>query len=204
MAVELAVSDAVADPQPDASADAALVREMILGSPLALEALYDRHATAVFSAAMRVSRDQSVAEDVVQETFLKAYRQLGRFESRANFSTWLHRIAVNCSSDLIRGRKHQEAGHDASDLEALDSADEQRVDPSPERLMLSTEVQDKVNRAMQALTPMERAAFVLRHFEGQSIEEISRALGLKANAAKHSIFRAVRKMRLALEPFVES
>ena len=69
--------------------------------------------------------------------------------------------------------------------------------------MLSTEVQEKVGRAMEALTAMERAAFVLRHFEGQSIEEISRALGLKANAAKHSIFRAVRKMRLALEPFVE-
>jgi RNA polymerase sigma-70 factor (ECF subfamily) len=51
---------------------------------------------------------------------------------------------------------------------------------------------------------MERAAFVLRHFEGQSIEDISRALNLKTNAAKHSIFRAVRKMRLALEPFVES
>ena len=70
--------------------------------------------------------------------------------------------------------------------------------------MLSTEVQERVNRAMEGLTPMERAAFVLRHFEGQSIEDISRALGLKANAAKHSIFRAVRKMRLALEPFVES
>ena len=70
MAVELAVPDAVADPQPDASGDAALVREMILGSPLALEALYDRHANAVFGAAMRVGRDQSLAEDVVQETFL--------------------------------------------------------------------------------------------------------------------------------------
>ena len=70
--------------------------------------------------------------------------------------------------------------------------------------MLSTEVQDKVTSAMDGLTHMERAAFVLRHFEGQSIEEISRALNLKTNAAKHSIFRAVRKMRLALEPFVES
>ena len=70
--------------------------------------------------------------------------------------------------------------------------------------MLSTEVQERVSRAMDDLTHMERAAFVLRHFEGQSIEDISRALGLKANAAKHSIFRAVRKMRLALEPFVES
>ena len=70
--------------------------------------------------------------------------------------------------------------------------------------MLSTEVQQRVSSAMEDLTPMERAAFVLRHFEGQSIDEISGTLGLKANAAKHSIFRAVRKMRLALEPFVES
>ena len=70
--------------------------------------------------------------------------------------------------------------------------------------MLSTEVQERVNAAMASLSHMERAAFVLRHFEGQSIEEISRALGLKANAAKHSVFRAVRKMRLALEPFLES
>ena len=68
--------------------------------------------------------------------------------------------------------------------------------------MLSTEVQEKVGRAMEGLTSMERAAFVLRHFEGHSIEEISRALGLKTNAAKHSIFRAVKKMRVALEPLV--
>ena len=169
--------------------------------------LVERHSRAVYRLAHRMTGNPQDAEDVVQETFLKAYKQLGRFESRANFSTWLHRIAVNCSIDLIRGRKHQEAGHDPSDLDALDSAhggNDQRVDPSPERLMLSTEVQEKVGRAMEGLTPMERAAFVLRHFEGQSIEEISRALNLKANAAKHSIFRAVRKMRLALEPFVES
>jgi RNA polymerase sigma-70 factor (ECF subfamily) len=129
---------------------------------------------------------------------------LGRFESRANFGTWLHRIAVNCSIDLIRSRKHQESGADSADLEHFEGAAEDRVDPSPERLMLSTEVQERVGRAMESLSHMERAAFVLRHFEGQSIEEISRALGLKANAAKHSVFRAVRKMRLALEPFVES
>ena len=66
--------------------------------------------------------------------------------------------------------------------------------------MLSTEVQERISGAMAALSHMERAAFVLRHFEGQSIEEISRSLGLKTNATKHSIFRAVRKMRAALEP----
>ena len=68
--------------------------------------------------------------------------------------------------------------------------------------MLSTEVQDRINDAMSALSQRERAAFVLRHFEGNSIEDISRSLGLKTNATKHSIFRAVRKMRAALEPLV--
>jgi RNA polymerase sigma-70 factor (ECF subfamily) len=68
--------------------------------------------------------------------------------------------------------------------------------------MLSAEVQGRINGAMSGLSQMERAAFVLRHFEGQSIEEISRALGLKTNATKHSIFRAVKKMRSALEPLV--
>jgi RNA polymerase sigma-70 factor, ECF subfamily len=189
-------------PQTDAGA-VALARE---GDSDAFRALVERHSRAVYRLAHRMTGNPQDAEDVVQETFLKAYRQLGRFESRANFGTWLHRIAVNCSIDLIRARKHQETGHDAADLEMLDgaSAPEDRVDPSPERLMLSGEVQEQVTRAMGGLTHMERAAFVLRHFEGQSIDDISRALGLKANAAKHSIFRAVRKMRLALEPFVES
>ena len=69
------------------------------------------------------------------------------------------------------------------------------------RLMLSTEVQDRITAAMSSLSARERAAFMLRHFEGHSIEDISRSLGMKANATKHSIFRAVRKMRAALEPF---
>jgi RNA polymerase sigma-70 factor (ECF subfamily) len=184
------------------TAAVALARD---GDSDAFRGLVERHSRAVYRLAHRMTGSPQDAEDVVQETFLKAYRQLGRFESRANFGTWLHRIAVNCSIDLIRSRRHQETGHDATDLEVLEGArDDERDDPSPERLMLSTEVQERVSRAMQGLTAMERAAFVLRHFEGQSIDEISRSLGLKANAAKHSIFRAVRKMRLALEPFVES
>ena len=183
------------------TAAVALARE---GDSDAFRGLVERHSRAVYRLAHRMTGSPQDAEDVVQDTFLKAYRQLGRFESRANFGTWLHRIAVNCSIDLIRSRKHQETSHDAADLDALDTTDDRRVDPSPERLMLSTEVQQRVTRAMDGLTAMERAAFVLRHFEGQSIDEIGRELGLKANAAKHSIFRAVRKMRLALEPFVES
>jgi RNA polymerase sigma-70 factor (ECF subfamily) len=183
--------------------DAAAVALARDGDSEAFRALVERHSRAVFRLAHRVTGNASDAEDVVQETFLKAYRQLSRFESRANFGTWVHRIAVNCCIDLIRARPHREAGHDAADLEQFGAAEGADPGlPSPERLMLSAEVQGRISDAMTALSKMERAAFVLRHFEGQSIDEISRALGLKTNATKHSIFRAVRKMRQALEPFV--
>ena len=85
-------------PQTDA-ATVALARD---GDSEAFRALVERHSRAVYRLAHRMTGNPSDAEDVVQETFLKAYKQLGRFESRANFGTWLHRIAVNCSIDLIR------------------------------------------------------------------------------------------------------
>jgi RNA polymerase sigma-70 factor (ECF subfamily) len=187
-------------PQTDA-ATVALARD---GDSEAFRALVERHGRAVFRLAHRMTGNAQDAEDVVQETFLKAYKQLGRFESRANFGTWLHRIAVNCSIDLIRSRPHRESGHDADDLEHFGAVSEghESGQQTPERLMLSTEVYERVTGAMGGLSQMERAAFVLRHFEGQSIDDISRSLGLKVNATKHSIFRAVRKMRTALEPFV--
>jgi len=182
-------------------ATVALARD---GDSDAFRTLVERHSRAVYRLAHRMTGNPSDAEDVVQETFLKAYKQLARFESRANFGTWVHRIAVNCSIDLIRSRPHKEAGHDAADLEAMggEEAGEESRQHTPERLMLSTEVQERINTAMSALSQRERAAFMLRHFEGHSIEDISRSLGLKTNATKHSIFRAVRKMRAALEPFV--
>ncbi|HSC28830.1 MAG TPA: sigma-70 family RNA polymerase sigma factor [Vicinamibacterales bacterium] len=187
-------------PQTDAAA-VALARD---GNSEAFRALVERHSRAVYRVAHRMTGSAEDAEDVVQETFLRAYRQLGRFESRANFGTWLHRIAVNCSIDLIRARPHRETAHETDALEQLGAAADlhDRAQKTPERLMFSAEVQNRIADAMGALSQMERAAFILRHFEGQSIENISRKLGLRTNAAKHSIFRAVRKMRLALEPFV--
>ena len=188
-------------PQTDAAA-VALARD---GDSDAFHTLVDRHSRAVYRLAYRMTGSAQDAEDVVQETFLRAYKQLGRFESRANFGTWLHRIAVNCSIDLIRARPYREAAHDAPDLEqfgaALESGD--ATGTSPERLMLSTEVHERISGAMSGLSAMERAAFTLRHFEGRSIEEISQSLGLKTNATKHSIFRAVKKMRAALEPLTD-
>jgi RNA polymerase sigma-70 factor, ECF subfamily len=184
--------------------DAATVALARDGNSEAFRALVEDHSRAVYRLAHRMTGNPSDAEDVVQETFLRAYKQLSRFESRANFGTWIHRIAVNCSIDLIRSRPKRESGQDAEDLDQIGAAPvtSRAVAASPERLMLSTEVQQRIGSAMTSLTAMERAAFVLRHFEGHSIDEISLTLGLKANAAKHSIFRAVKKMRVALEPFV--
>src|SRR5262245_32309140 len=175
------------------------------GDSEAFRALVERHSRSVFNLALRVTGSRQDAEDVVQETFLKAYRQLDRFESRASFGTWVHRIALNCSVDLLRSRPSREQATDSDVLDEMSrpASSLQPRSMTPERLMASTQVSDCVEATMARLSPLERAAFVLRHFEGRSIDEISRTLHIREGAAKHSIFRAVRKMRAALEPFVE-
>lgn len=168
----------------------------------AFRELVERHSRAVFRVAYRITGRTEDAEDVVQETFLRAYRQLDRFESRANFGTWLHRIAANCAVDLLRARPRREMNEETETLERLSGGDANSAMPSPERALLGHQISEHVARALGRLSDMERAAFTLRHFEGLSIEDISRTLGLRTNATKHSIFRAVKKMRHELKPFV--
>jgi RNA polymerase sigma-70 factor (ECF subfamily) len=152
--------------------------------------------------------NQQDAEDVVQDSFLRAYKQLARFDERASFGTWLYRIAVNCSLDLVRSRKRRNelaARVPPSDSEADDpTLALPSHDPAPDRLAMSGEVGDRVAEAMTELSASERTAFVLRHFEGMCIEEVSRVLGCQPGAAKHSVFRAVQKLRRALEPLVSA
>jgi RNA polymerase sigma-70 factor, ECF subfamily len=144
----------------------------------------------------------------VQETFLKAYKQLHRFDGRSAFGTWLYRIAANCSLDLIRARKNRREQQASADSE---NSGEKRdwleqvaaPDPSPERLARSGQVASLLKPALEQLTDLERTAFVLRHYEGCGIAEIASALGVETNAAKHSVFRAVQKLRRALEPVAE-
>jgi RNA polymerase sigma-70 factor (ECF subfamily) len=134
------------------------------------------------------------AEDLVQETFLRAYKQLNKFNNTCAFGTWLYRICVNCSLDLLRARRVRE-GASPSWLETVAARD-----PGPERLRHSEEIAELLEPALNQLSEMERAAFILRHCEGCDIEEIARTLGVQPNAAKHSVFRAVQKLRRALEP----
>ena len=183
----------------DATESAAVLARARQGDSEAFRALVERHSRAVFRLAFRMTGNEQDAEDVVQESFLRAYRQLGRFESRANFGTWLYRIVANCSVDLMRAKQ---ARHDQTRSESLDDAVEMPAAhlPGPERLAQSAEIQRRVQAALSDLSPLERAAFTLRHYEGRSVDEISRALGLGTSAAKHSVFRAVRKLRAALAP----
>ena len=186
--------------------DLAVVTKARLGDADAFRALVERHSRPLFRLAFRMTGNQHDAEDVVQESFLRAWRQLGKFDERASFGTWLYRIATNCSLDVMRSRKRrskQEAGPEAAVSEMEDPVlSLPSGDPTPERLAMSGQVRECVAEAMNELSASERTAFVLRHFEGMRIEDVSRVLGCQPGAAKHSVFRAVQKLRRALEPLV--
>jgi len=184
--------------------DATAIARARTGDSDAFRSLVERHSRNVFRLAFRMTGNENDAEDIVQETFLKAYKQLNRYESRSSFGTWLFRIAANCSLDLIRSRKHRQEVAMVDDEERDTLAIVRSPAPGPDRLAVSKEVGRRVTEAMAELSAQERTAFVLRHFEGLSIEQISSMLGVGGNAAKHSIFRAVQKLRRVLEPVVDA
>jgi RNA polymerase sigma-70 factor, ECF subfamily len=184
-------------------ADEAAVALAQAGDEDAFRSLVERHSRAIFRLAFRMTGNEQDAEDVVQEAFLRAHQRLRQFESRANFGTWLHRVAVNCALDLMRVRRRHDTGREEIDAVGADGTRPlPSEDPAPDRVLYGAEVQERVVAVIAELSPKERAAFVLRHFEDMSIEEISRAMGVRADAAKNSIFRAVKKLRKELEPIV--
>ena len=182
--------------------DSAAAEEARKGNQHAFRVLVERHSRPVFRLAFRMTGNEQDAEDVVQESFLRAYRQIERFDGRAAFGTWLYRIAANCSLDLLRARKIREdrrvSPTEEESLGWLENVATQA--PSPERLTQSGQIASLLRPALAQLSDMERTAFILRHYEGCDIEQISQVLGVKANAAKHTVFRAVQKLRRALEP----
>ena len=181
--------------------DAAAVAQVRAGETDAFRVLVERHSRSVFRLAFRMTGNEQDAEDLVQETFLRAYRQIGKFDGRATFGTWLYRIAANCSLDLIRARKRREVQPAPVDDESHEIAVAVAAgEPTPDRVAFSGELRQLLVPAMASLSPMERTAFVLRHYEGMGIEEIGSALGVRSGAAKHCVFRAVQKLRRALEP----
>ncbi len=181
--------------------DHATIQAVLAGDKEAYGTLVVRHSQALFRVAYRITGNEADAEDVVQEAFLRGYRKLEGFESRANFGTWIYRIAIHCALDKVRHRRGDEISRvgDANDpeLDQLQVADEKA---GPERLVLSGEIGSMQQAALSSLTATERTAFVLRHMEDCTTAEIGAALGIEPNAAKQAVFRAVQKLRRRLAP----
>src|SRR5579864_1805976 len=141
--------------------DAAVVAQVLAGDRDAFRVLVDRHSRSIFRVIYRMTGNQQDAEELVQETFLRAYKSLERFELRANFSTWLYRIAVNRTLDFLNARKTQMQAKDTYQIAEYPDGDEgiqvqlPASGPGPERLLLSAEMKRKIAGAMGSLTPSE-------------------------------------------------
>src|SRR3989442_3035869 len=156
--------------------DAAAVERTLAGDPDAYRVLVERHSRNLSRLAYRMTSNEQDAEEIVQDAFLRAFRKLGQFESRANFGTWVYRIAVNCALDRRRKRSAEER-HRASPAE--DDADapraiEQRASASPasDRLALSAELGKQIVSSHDALDPCAPAAVFIRHGEAPANKEI--------------------------------
>jgi len=181
--------------------DHSVVRAVLAGDKDAYGALVRAHSPSVFRVAFRIAGNEADAEEIVQETFLRAYQGLESFEQRSAFSTWIYRIAVNTALNRI-----SQPGVEAEYRHGEETDPEQKTvqvagqGADPERLLLSREIGIAHQMAMQRLTPTEKSAFVLRHLEDRSTNEIAGLLGIAPNAAKQAIFRAVQKLRRELAP----
>lgn len=189
--------------------DASAVEMTLSGDRDAYRILVERHSQNVFRLAYRMTGNSHDAEEVVQEAFLRAYQKLQQFTGQANFGTWVYRIAANYAIDRLRQRKSEDAKRQqpsAREEEGLELDPMTMVPdaaPNPERLASSNQLAKHMQQALDALTPAERTAIVMRHWEGCGIEEIAAALKSNSSAAKNTVFRAVQKLRQALEPFAE-
>jgi len=158
----------------------------------------------VYRLALKMVNNQQDAEDVLQETFIKAYRKLSEFEGRSSLSTWLYRIAVNEALMLLRQRSPNSLSID-EEVETVDGNMEpmQIVDWCclPENELLSEESRHLMDEAVQLLSPALRAVFILRDIEGLSIRETAEALDLTETAVKTRLLRARLNLRNQLSAY---
>lgn len=202
------MQQSVENAQAIAASDALAVERTLAGERDAFRVLVERHSQNVFRLAYRMTGNQHDAEEVVQEAFLRAYQKLGQFAARSNFGTWVYRIAANYAIDRMRQKQKEDARRQSPTVEEKDGMENDPLTrvadqaPTPERLTQSLELRKQMERALAALSHAERTAFVMRHWEGCGIEEIATVLKLNSSAAKNTVFRAVQKLRLSLQPIV--
>lgn len=189
------------------SEEAALIRAAKRGDRVAFERLVRAYDRSVLRLAYNWLRSAEDAREVYQETFLRVYKNLGQFREDCNFQTWLYRIAVNTCLDYLRKRKVRR--EEPCTLETEEGAQDRisgHAEPhpqaDPQRLLASRELRERIEQALEELSPRERAVFELRHYHGLRLRMIGQILGTSEEAAKTSLFRAHEKMRARLKDWL--
>jgi RNA polymerase sigma-70 factor (ECF subfamily) len=168
--------------------EAKLIARSLKQDPDAFGQLVERYATVIVNLAYRMVGDRTEAEDLAQETFVAAFKALPRFRAESKFSTWLYRIAANKCKDWLRAKRPGQGVQDVDVGEVLDDgvAAEERT---PERLLSQQQVAEQLDRAIQRLPPLYREAFVLKHVEGLSYEEMQEIVGVNADTLKMRVYK---------------
>lgn len=179
--------------------DNQLIARAQQGDSMAFEQLVFRHDRKVLSLAAQYVSSAEDAKDIYQEVFIRVYRGLKKFQFRSEFATWLHRITVNVCLTHRSRQKHKERQvslpedadsddpHGAFQLQSEDSAADQQAQDS--------EISDRVQLALDTLSPKQRMVFTLRHYEGLKMKEIAETMSCTEGTVKRYLFSATRKMR---------
>ncbi len=191
----------------DRDIDQQLVERVQRGDKAAFDLLVIKYQRKIFRLLSRLIRDQAEIEDVAQEAFIKAYRALPNFRGDSAFYTWLYRIAINTAKNYLvsQGRRAPTSTPtDIEDAETFDDGDHLRDLNTPDSMLLTKEVAEAVNRAIDQLPEDLRTAIVLRELEGLSYEEIAESMQCPIGTVRSRIFRAREAIALELRPILDT
>lgn len=183
--------------------DMQLIHRVRAGDPIAFELIMRRYNQRLFRLVRSMLRNEAEAEDVVQETYVRAYTKLGDFIGPQGFSSWLCRIAVNEALGRLRQKNRVislEEYQKADETDAAGRPEEAMTDskPTPERLAANGELRRLLEEAIDALPDGFRAVFVLRAIEGMSVAETAEVLAIKPETVKTRFYRARRLLQGAI------
>jgi RNA polymerase sigma-70 factor, ECF subfamily len=190
----------------DKDDDLLIVQRVQAGDKLAFNLLVNKYHRRVARLLTRMVRNQEDIEDVVQETFIKAYRAIGNFRGDSAFYTWIYRIAINTANNLLvtQGRRPStlKESNDGDSETFEDNAALSNID-TPESLYQTKQIGEAVNEAMAALPEELRSAIVMREIDGLSYEEIAAAMDCPIGTVRSRIFRARESIAAKIKPLLE-
>jgi len=185
--------------------DLALVQRVQQGHKPAFDLLVKKYQSRILALIHRFVRDRHEAEDVAQETFIRAYKALVNFRGDAAFYTWLYRIAINTAKNhlVARGRRVPDSDVDLADAEHFDDGNALRDNDTPEGGALSSELEQAVHKAIASLPQELKTALMLREFDGLSYEDIAEIMRCPVGTVRSRIFRAREEVDKQISPWLE-